>query len=164
MNISRTITKDINSSKLQYEIALDATLSSSLITGIGVKGDEYTFNFTTSPDEGQLDLLIAQHDSMASSIDSMKEVYRTHTQAGIDYFETLRASVAVDILEETTTEADAFFIENKLDAVKSKVISGDWRTAQNEITNNVTVEGALTQELYDSIKGTIDAYVATNFN
>lgn len=70
------------------------------------------------------------------------------------------------------TKENANYIENKVKFVKSKILTGDWITAQYEITNNVLINGLVsaediahgyTQQRHDQIKNYIDNYVNTHY-
>lgn len=82
---------------------------------------------------------------------------------GQNYFLDVMAQVSVLIDSNSMTLAEAFEVEGKLSEVKKHVQDGQWLSAQNEITTNVIVGGALTQAFYDSIKLQIDNYVTASY-
>jgi|TARA_Y100000310_G_scaffold328330_1_gene396309 hypothetical protein len=94
----------------------------------------------------------------------IKSEYKNHTINGILFFENKRADLRILYDEGAITLADANYIENKLAVVKQDVCSGDWLTGQYELANNVVVEGAFTQEIYDSIKNEIDNYILESYS
>ena len=54
------------------------------------------------------------------------------------------------------------YIEEKLELVRSQVVSGQWISAREKL-DLVVVEGYLTQELYDRIKLKLDTYISENY-
>lgn len=91
------------------------------------------------------------------------KLYEQREVDGKDYFDKMRSDLVYDYATGVKTDAEIYEIETKLESVILKIKSGDWMTASAEMTNNVTVSGALTQALYDQILGEINNYVATNY-
>lgn len=88
--------------------------------------------------------------------------YKKRTKDGIATFEEVRADLALNLESGAMTIAQAFEIETKLETVKAKIITGDWKTGQYEMSL-ITPSGALTPEIYNSIKEIIDNYVAASY-
>jgi len=164
ISVERTILKNINKKRISEEILV----SYPDFQGIHFQsnnntGDVYKFFFTNNIDDSQLDLIIAQHDSTTTSKEAVIEIYKKREIDGKEFFNSVRADLVLSYLSGSISQSDAAFVEAKLDSTKSRVLSGDWLTAQYEITNNVVVEGVFTQETYDMIKGYIDTYILENY-
>jgi len=174
--VTRNITKAIKTNALHQEILAVIVDFEGMATHPHETLSDTTvfeFHFLTAPDETQLDLVIASHDANVTTKEALIAVYIQREIDGLEYFRSVRADLALLYLAGTITVANAFYIEEKLDHVKSKVISGDWLTAQHEITNVVVTGGVVsqddidngyTQEVHDGIKNYIDNYVTENYS
>lgn len=159
MQYSRAI--DVNLTRRDFHFYMLDNIPEFL--GFSTKGNYYTFHFSLSVDESVINSFIDTYISEYRAEQGIKSFYRENTEAGQEYFEKVRANLSLLISKGGATLNDAYFIESKLEVVKNMVITGDWASAQNEITNNVTPEGSFTQEMYDSIKNYIDNYVLENY-
>lgn len=161
--VIKNIVKEINRKRLEEEILVSYTDYEGLHSKVLTEHTEYKFFFEDPIDDAQLDLIISQHDASVTSKEAIIAIYKQRERHGYEFFSSVRADLALSYMGGEITQVDAAYIESKLDSTKSKVLSGDWLTAQYEITNNVTVEGALTQETYDLIKGYIGQYIIDNY-
>jgi len=161
--VIRKTSKDINLKRITEEIIESYPDYKGLHSKVLEEHTEYKFFFQDPIDDSQLDLIIAQHDATTTSKEAIIEIYKQRERDGYEFFSSIRADLALSYMDGDITQPDAAYIEAKLDSTKSKVLSGDWLTAQYEITNNVIVEGAFTQETYDLIKGYIDQYIIDNY-
>jgi len=91
-----------------------------------------------------------------------KKLYLQRELDGRNLYENIRAKLAKDFNSGSLTLAEAHFIETKLVNAKSFLLTGDWATAQHELSLLV-VEGAYTQELHDDINLNISNYMALNY-
>lgn len=164
ISVERTILKNINKKRISEEILVSYPDFQGIhFHSNNNTGDVYKFFFTNNIDDSQLDLIIAQHDSTTTSKEAVIEIYKKREIDGKEFFNSVRADLVLSYLSGSISQSDAAFVEAKLDSTKSRVLSGDWLTAQYEITNNVVVEGVFTQETYDMIKGYIDTYILENY-
>lgn len=92
----------------------------------------------------------------------IKQQYKARTVAGVDYYESIRQGWAFDVEEAGKSEADVFYIEDKLLNFITRVERGDWKTARNNLTL-IVVEGAYTQAIHDDILGYVDDYILNNY-
>lgn len=91
-----------------------------------------------------------------------KKLYLQRELDGRALYENIRAQLAEDFNSGLLTLSDAHFIETKLINAKSFLLTGDWATAQFELSLLV-IEGAYTQELHDDINLNISNYMALNY-
>ncbi len=91
-----------------------------------------------------------------------KKLYLQRELDGRALYENIRAQLAEDFNSGLLTLADAHFIETKLVNAKSFLLTGDWATAQYELSLLV-IEGAYTQELHDDINLNITNYMTLNY-
>jgi len=91
-----------------------------------------------------------------------KKLYLQRELDGRNLYENIRAQLAEDFNSGSLTLADAHFIETKLINAKSFLLTGDWATAQFELSLLV-IEGAYTQELHDDINLNITNYMNLNY-
>lgn len=91
-----------------------------------------------------------------------KKLYIQRSNDGKALYESIRADLAGMYNSGDLTIADAHSIEIKLINAKSFLITGDWATAQYEMSL-ITVGGAYTQELNDDITGQINNYIILNY-
>ena len=91
-----------------------------------------------------------------------KKLYLQRELDGRNLYENIRAQLAEDFNSGSLTLADAHFIETKLINAKSFLLTGDWATAQYELSLLV-IEGAYTQELHDDINLNITNYMTLNY-
>lgn len=116
-------------------------------------------NLTTILEVDVADPLTEITDSTEQAIDATYDYKTTDGQA---YYRKKRAELVKLVLLGTITEADADFIDVKLQNVQIKVNTGDWKSAKKRLLE-VVVEGALTQAIYDDYETEIDAYIAANY-
>lgn len=156
---NRNYIADVNVKKLGLAVA-DYTPKYDGLNFHGGENIELVFNDTlTAQEETGVDAIVEEFKTKTS----LHYEYLEHTHAGCLLFDEERVSLRIMYDNGDITAADANHIENALAKVKSDLCTGDWITAQYELTNNVTPSGALTQELYDDIKTKIDEYVAENY-
>ena len=91
-----------------------------------------------------------------------KKLYLQRELDGRNLYENIRAQLAKDFNSGSLTLADAHFIETKLINAKSFLLTGDWATAQYELSLLV-IEGAYTEELHDNINLSITNYMTLNY-
>lgn len=92
----------------------------------------------------------------------IKERYEIFKRDGENYFNDIRANLVLDFENNILSSFEIYEIEAKLEPVISKIIRGDWMTAQN-VMYGVTVSGALSQTLYDDILTYISNYITNNY-
>lgn len=91
-----------------------------------------------------------------------KKLYLQREQDGRALYDDIRAQLAKDFNSGELTLSDAHFIETKLVNAKSFLLTGDWATAEYELSLLV-IEGAYTQELHDDINLNISNYMTLNY-
>lgn len=154
--------KKCTGSKLMGEIRAAACVDK--LNSISVNDDVLLILGDAILNESLLDSTVLAHDGIAivDPILTIKRKYNAHKQAGIKYFNSYRASVVLDMLAETITEADAIAIDRLLKFVKSFIIDGDWKTGKAEL-DDVVVNSAFTQTMKDSILSDFNTYIASNY-
>ncbi len=95
--------------------------------------------------------------------DSIKADYNNHRRRGNEYFDDNRSGLVEKLINEEITEPDLLLIESKIHDALSMICVGDWKTACNELVNNVTVEGVYTQALHDEYVLAIQTYIADEY-
>lgn len=98
-------------------------------------------------------------------VDPIVEEKRKYDQRVIDgqnAFLSLMAELRLYSIANSLPRAVNRYIEDKLELVKSQVIEGQWVSAHEKL-DAVIVEGFLSQELYDRIKNTLEAYILTSY-
>lgn len=132
------------------------------------------FSSEPTPEENQqiTDKYLSLLPSDTLVLENIKYTYSIRSLDGGAYYNDVRANLSIQFSEGNLTIEKAFYIENKLLKVKNFLISGDWATAQFEITNNVVENGVVssedilngyTQQFHDDIKNYIDNYVSQNY-
>jgi hypothetical protein len=133
--------------------------------------------FTSEPSEADKTTITDKYASLTADdvlvLENIIKVYHQRTDDGIDYYNQVRGTLALQYNAGTLSIEDANYIEvTKLSVVKSLLITGDWATAQYEMDNNVVTNGTVsqtdidngfTQAIYDDIKAGIDAYVTEHY-
>lgn len=131
------------------------------------KGSEINLFFHSEPDQDDKDAIAVYYSSLTAEDLLNKELiqlnYQSYSEDGIALFESVRADLVISYQSGSIDEDDIYHIEHSLEQVITKLIRGDWMSAKNEMINQVTVSGALTQELYDSILNSIETYIADNY-
>jgi hypothetical protein len=132
--------------------------------------------FKTELDKGEKDIVISKYLTLTAEdvlpLEALIKTYDTRTIDGINYYNEIRAGLALEYNQEEIDIKQANYIETKLINVKSFLLTGDWATAQYQI-NNVIVEdekvsetdyeNGFTQERYNTIKTDVDVYVKENY-
>ncbi len=144
--------------------------------GIGYFPDNVSVTFEDEPTTATKTEIVGKYQSLTSSdiipTYEIKKIYTQRTQDGVDLFADVRSGVALEYIQMTLTQSQCNYIENKLNIVKSMILTGDWITGQYEITNNVVVDGVVspediangyTQQRHDKIKSDIDSYVSEHY-
>jgi len=144
--------------------------------GIGYFSNKVNITFQDEPIQSIKTEIIEKYNSLTTSdiipTYEIKKAYTPKQQDGVNYYDDVRAGVALEYMGGQLTEGKANYIENKLKVVKSMILTGDWVTGQYEITNNVLVNGVVsaediangyTQQRHDEIKDYIDIYVQTHY-
>lgn len=116
-------------------------------------------NSITVVETGIIDSTAEITDSTEQTIDS---TYDHKEKDGHAYYRKKRAQLVKEIVLQNITEADADFIDVKLEKVSQKINTGDWKSAKKRLLETV-VEGAYTQTLYDEYEAEIDAYILANY-
>lgn len=86
-----------------------------------------------------------------------KKIYHERAKHGLELYNDIRVDLATEFNTGEMTEADAYFIEKKLIDAKSFLLTGNWVMARHEL-DQLTIEGAYTQGIHDSIKLKVDDY------
>ena len=116
-------------------------------------------SLTTLIEVGIIDPAVEITDPTEDAIDKS---YDYKELDGHAYYRKKRAQLVKDILLTNITEADADYIDVKLEKVSQKINTGDWKSAKKRLLETV-VEGAYTQTMYDEYETEIDAYIAANY-
>ena len=95
-------------------------------------------------------------------IEQIRSAYEKHEQNGKSYFELKRANLVLLYKQGQLTSEQVYQVEDALEKVKHKVITGDWMTGLNELENTIPV-GAYTTEMKAEIKTEIENYIANNY-
>ena len=106
-----------------------------------------------------VDQVLEITDATAQAIDA---TYDHKEIDGHAYYRKKRAELVKLILVGTITEDDADFIDVKLTNVQMKINTGDWKSAKKRL-QEVTIEGAFTQAIYDEYELEISDYILNNY-
>ena len=132
--------------------------------------------FKTELNEEEKDIVISKYLTLTAEdvlpLEALIKTYDTRTIDGLNYYNEIRAGLALEYSKEEIDIKQANYIEIKLINIKSFLLTGDWATAQYQI-NNVIVEdekvsetdyeNGFTQERYNTIKTDVDVYVKENY-
>lgn len=89
-------------------------------------------------------------------------LYQQRKVDGLDYFDSFRADLMMDIINQRYTSQQVFDLENHLSVLISEIVLGNWLTAQNE-NFNLIISGIYDQTMKDEIQTTLDNYVNDNY-
>lgn len=89
--------------------------------------------------------------------------YDEYQLAGIKYFKDTRVEFVKARISGLISSESIIVIENALKDVKSNLISGDWKTAELILIQNVTRGDIVSNELYDKILFDFQEYLLNNF-
>ena len=147
-----------------------------IFDGIGYYSNKVLISFQDEPVQAIKTEITDKYNSLTPAdiipTYDIKKVYTVRQADGVSYYDNVRAGIALEYINGQLTEGNANYIENKVKFVKSKILTGDWVTAQYEITNNVLTSGTVTQEdidngytqqRHDKIKADIDTYVSEHY-
>jgi hypothetical protein len=147
-----------------------------IFDGIGYYSNKVLISFQDEPVQSIKTEIIDKYNSLTTAdiipTYDIKKTYTDRQADGVVYYDNVRADIALEFINGEITEGNANYIENKVKFVKSKILTGDWATAQYEITNNVLIDGTVTQEdidngytqeRHDKIKAEIDTYVSEHY-
>lgn len=147
-----------------------------IFEGIGYYSNKVKISFESEPTEAIKTEIKEKYKGLTDTdiipTYQIKKAYTPRQQDGVNYYDDVRAGVALEYMNGDLTKENANYIENKVKFVKSKILTGDWITAQYEITNNVLINGLVsaediahgyTQQRHDQIKNYIDNYVNTHY-
>ena len=95
-------------------------------------------------------------------IEEEKIKYDQRVVDGKDAYLMLMAELRLTSKQNNYPREVNKFIEEKLELVRSQVVSGQWISAREKL-DLVVVESYLTQELYDRIQLKIDTYISENY-
>lgn len=103
---------------------------------------------------------------LITDVEEIKNLYVTlyfnREIDGKDYFNKIRAELVYSYESGEITIQDIFNIENILSPVISKLIIGDWMSAQNQLSN-IVASGSLSQSIYDEIMVYFTTYLSDNY-
>ena len=116
-------------------------------------------DYTLLPNESDASL---EFPHLIDPLPLIKKSYIEKEKDGLEYFQDQRAALVVQYQLGNYTESDLYDIEDEYDKVFKRLRRGDWKSAQNKLSN-VTIGGAVTQAYHDSIVAYIDAYVLANY-
>jgi hypothetical protein len=116
-------------------------------------------SLTTLIEENIVDPAVEITDPTAQAIDATYDYKILDGQA---YYRKKRAELVKLIITETITEADADYIDTKLERVQLKLSTGDWKSAKKRLLE-VVVEGAFTQAMYDEYETEINSYISDHY-
>ena len=155
------ISGSVRLGKLCYEIQESGYVEG--YAGLTKEGNLISVLGNSINDESSLDNVVAQHDP-SDTISAIKGLYDKYVPDGQDYIKQITAEMVSLSMNDPVNHPfeDVIFIETKLDKVIQKLSIGHWSSAKSEIAL-VTIEGALTQDIYDGISSYINNYVDNNY-
>lgn len=124
--------------------------------------DAVIYSKTTALDVGFTDVTVYFPEVLGTPIEEIKQLYRVYEADGKSYFEEIRAGLVAQYKAGLKTSAEIFEIESKLENTTSKIIKGDWMTAQYHLSL-ITAAGALEQSLLDEVGAYITSYITNNY-
>lgn len=129
--------------------------------------DGVLVSFDGEPDQSVKDVILSKYQSLtvenASYEYEIKKQYGGFKKDGEDFFDDIRADLVLSYKLGQRTASDIYEIESRFEAVISKMLRGDWMTCANEM-QNVTVSGAIDQDLYDRINNYVNQYIIDNYS
>ena len=99
---------------------------------------------------------------MTTLIDRKSE-YVAHSIAGVDYYNSFRAQLTLDVEAESKTLEQAIDIQGNLKCVGDCLLTGDWKSAYNDISSIAPTENC-PQSIIDSMKADIGLYIQNNYS
>lgn len=96
--------------------------------------------------------------------DALHASYTSHRVIGTSYVQGKEEDLILRMIHEEISETDLYFIEEKLQHTWSHIEHGHWKSAMNSFINDVTVEGAFTQVLYDEALTDMNDYITENYS
>ncbi|GEM_PF-2787025 len=85
----------------------------------------------------------------------------THESNGQNYFNGFRSKMVYDFRHGTRTDIEIFNIEQKLQEVTNKLITGDWMSAK-ALLSQITPDTNVTIEMIDSLLADFTNYINTS--
>lgn len=124
--------------------------------------DARIYEKSSSLTSGFTDVTSHYPNILGTPIEEIKEIYRIFEADGKAYFEEIRAGLVAQFKAGLKTNAEIFEIESKLENTTSKIIKGDWMTAQYHLSL-ISAGGALEQSLLDEVSTYIANYITNNY-
>jgi len=112
--------------------------------------------------EGYTDVTDYYPNIIRTPIEEIKDAYNKYKSDGVEYNDNFRAEMVLKYKLGELTESAIFEIESKLKLVRNLVKSGDWMTANYELSL-ITISGSYTQEMHDGINNYITNYISENY-
>lgn len=146
--------------KLHREVMLSNSVTG--FKGLNIIGDDVTVIGDEISDESILDSVFDNHVGIDAISDRSSLYRQKRVIDGQQAFYSLMSELAVTREQNNLPREINKFIERKLKNVRDEIVLGQWISAR-EYLDEVVVESYLTQELYDRVKSTLDAYIAENY-
>lgn len=86
----------------------------------------------------------------------------THEGNGQNYFNRFRSKMVYDYRHGTRTDIEIFSIEQKLQEITNKLITGDWMSAK-ALLSQITPDTNVSQDIIDSLLADFTSYINTNY-
>ncbi len=132
------------------------------VIGFAKDSDAVIYSKASILESGFTDVTVYFPNVLGTPTEEIKEKYRIYELDGKAYFEEIRAGLVIQFKMGNKTSAEIFEIESKLENTTSKIIKGDWMTAQYHLSL-VASGGALEQSLLDEVGGYIANYINENY-
>ena len=99
---------------------------------------------------------------LMATLEERKAEYDTHKTNGLDFYNSFRSQLTLDVESGTKTLEGALAIQDRLLRVGECLCSGDWKSAYNVLDNTLGNQHC-TKEIIDNMKTDILTYIQTNY-
>lgn len=97
-----------------------------------------------------------------ATLEERKSEYELHKANGVDYYNTFRAQLTLDVEQGDKTLVCALEIQERLLRVGETLCTGDWKSAYNVLANTLPSPNC-TKEIIDTMKTDIGNYITNNY-
>ena len=161
---------DFSAKKLYKEISA-LNIQSAVFDGVNIDNKKYGsvnghIEILLNQEPGQaekdsINAVLDNHDPF-DALEEMKKKYMAHRKAGVAYFTNIQASLKIDMDNGVTPQSAILHLEDLLDPVKSRVLTGDWLSAKAALDATPT-DLIFSQQFKDSLLADINGYIDNNY-
>ena len=97
-----------------------------------------------------------------ATLEERKAEYDLHKANGLDYYNSFRSQLTIDVEQGDKTLECALEIQERLLRVGETLCTGDWKSAYNVLSNTLANKYC-TKDIIDNMKTDIGNYITTNY-